>query len=94
MAESEFQFAQSIKEIALPKPQFGRRLRPVVLMMTVPLLLVGGAVWYNRSTEHIVPTDNSYLQRDKVSVNPQGAGEIFEVPAHENQHVNDIDASK
>ncbi len=94
MAESEFQFAQSIKEIAPPKPQFGQTLRPIGLMLTVPLLLVRGAVWYNPSTEQIVSTDNSYVQQDKASVWPRVTGETSEVLAHENQHVNVIDASK
>ena len=88
MAESDFQFAQAVEEAAPPKPRYGRRLRRIGLMLTVPLLLIGGAVWYYRSIEYIVSTDNAYVQQDKVSVSPQVTGEISEVLAHEDQHVN------
>ena len=56
-------------------------------MLSLPLLLIGGAVWYYRSTEHLISTDNAYVQQDKVSVGPQLTGEIAEVLVHENQQV-------
>lgn len=91
MAESDFQFEQPVEEIASPKPRSGRRLGRIGLMLLVPLLLIGGAVLYYRSTEHIISTDNAYVQQDKVSVSPQLTGEIADVLVHENQQVKSGD---
>lgn len=63
------------------------RWRRVALMASLPLLLIGGAIAYYKSTEHIVATDNAYVQQDKVSVSALVTGEIIEVLVRENQQV-------
>lgn len=56
-------------------------------MLSVPLLLSGGAVWYYIVNDHYVSTDNAYVRQDKVSVSAQVTGEIVEVAVRENQQV-------
>jgi membrane fusion protein (multidrug efflux system) len=92
MAEGDPEFAQPVVEVGRPKRNRGKRFGRIALMLSVPLLLIGGAVWYYRSTQHLVSTDNAYVQQDKVSVSPQVTGEISEVLVHENQRVNAGDA--
>ncbi len=87
MAESDPHFDVASMELAPPKPSLAARIRKYVLMASLPLLLIGGAVYYYRSTENIISTDNAYVQQDKVSVSPQVTGEIAEVLVHENQTV-------
>ena len=86
MAESDPQFPLT-SELVAPRRSRAARLRRLAVMLSVPLLLIGGAVWYYRSTENIISTDNAYVQQDKVSVSPQLTGEISEVLVRENQQV-------
>jgi membrane fusion protein, multidrug efflux system len=88
MAEGDPMFAAEALEITASKPSLGARIRKIGLMASVPLLLIGGAVYYYRSTENIISTDNAYVQQDKVSVSPQVAGDIAEVLVRENQQVS------
>ncbi len=86
MAESDVNF-ETPAEIALPvKSGFGRVGR-IALMVSLPLLLAVGATVYYVSTDHIIGTDNAYVQQDKVSVSSQISGEIVEVLVRENQQV-------
>ncbi len=86
MAESDQKF--DVVEADEAKPaRVGGRWRRVLLMASLPLLLIAGAVAYYKSTEHLVSTDNAYVQQDKVSVSAQVTGEIVEVLARENQQV-------
>ena len=87
MAESDPQFPLTSEELVAPRRSRAARLRRLAVMLSVPLLLIGGAVWYYRSTENIISTDNAYVQQDKVSVSPQLTGEISEVLVRENQQV-------
>ena len=87
MAESDTQFPLTSEELVVPRRSRAVRLRRLGVMLSLPLLLIGGAVWYYRSTENIISTDNAYVQQDKVSVSPQLTGEIAEVLVHENQQV-------
>ena len=87
MAESDPQFPLTSEELVAPPRNRMAQLRRIVLMASLPLLLIGGALWYYRSTEHIISTDNAYVQQDKVSVSPQLTGEIAEVLVRENQQV-------
>src|SRR5262249_8287651 len=57
------------------------------LMLSVPLLLFGGAAWYYLANDHYVSTDNAYVRQDKVSVSPQVTGPLVEVGVRENQMV-------
>ncbi len=87
MAESDPQFPVTSKELVAPRRSRAARLRRLAWMLSLPLLLIAFAVWYYRSTEHIISTDNAYVQQDKVSVSPQLTGEIAEVLVRENQQV-------
>ena len=87
MAESDPQFPVTSEELVAPRRSLGTQLRRLGLMLSLPLLLIVGAMWYYKSTEHIISTDNAYVQQDKVSVSPQLTGEIAEVLVHENQQV-------
>ncbi len=87
MAESDPQFPVTSEELVAPRRSRAARLRRLAVMLSLPLLLIAFAVWYYRSTENIISTDNAYVQQDKVSVSPQLTGEIAEVLVHENQQV-------
>ena len=87
MAESDPHFEPPVAEVTIPRPSRWARARRIGLMLSLPLLLIGGALYYYRSTEHIVSTDNAYVQQDKVSVSAQLTGEIAEVLVRENQTV-------
>ena len=88
MAESDPQFPVTSEELVAPRRSRAVRVRRIAAMLSLPLLLIGGGVWYYRSTEHMISTDNAYVQQDKVSVGPQLTGEIAEVLVHENQQIH------
>lgn len=73
--------------IAIDEPKPPSRLRRLGLMISLPLLLVGGGVTYFVLNDHYVSTDNAYLQQDKVSVSAEVGGRIVEVAVKENQTV-------
>jgi membrane fusion protein (multidrug efflux system) len=56
-------------------------------MLLVTLLLIGGVTGYWIATDHIVTTDNAYVQQDKLSVAAEVGGRIVEVRVAENQTV-------
>ena len=87
MAEGDPHFEPPHAELILTRPNRFARARRIALMLSLPLLLIAGAVVYYKSTEHIVSTDNAYVQQDKVSVSAQVTGEIIEVMVRENQQV-------
>ncbi len=87
MAERDPQFEAPVAEVAPPKPRASKRAGRLLLMLSVPVVLIAGAATYYFSTQHIVSTDNAYVQQDKVSVSAQVSGEIVEVLVRENQHV-------
>lgn len=66
-----------------PKRRWGR----LALMLLVPLLVIVAGVYYWRSLQGQVSTDNAYLKQDKVSVSAEVAGRIVEVFVKENQPV-------
>jgi membrane fusion protein, multidrug efflux system len=70
------------------RPTLGRRLGKLLLMLSVPAILIGGATWYYIANDHFVSTDNAYVQQDKVSVSSEVGGRIVFVGVKENQHVN------
>ena len=88
MAESDPQFPVTDADLVAPRPSRASRLRRLGLMLSLPLVLIAGGVYYYHSTENIISTDNAYVQQDKVSVSPQLTGEIAEVLVHENQPVH------
>jgi membrane fusion protein (multidrug efflux system) len=79
----EIEMATPIKE----KRSLARRLGRMLLMLSVPLLLIGGATYYYYANEHYVSTDNAYVQQDKVSISAEISGRIVEVGVRENQTI-------
>jgi membrane fusion protein (multidrug efflux system) len=72
--------------IAAAKP--GRRWLRMIVMLSVPMALVVGAIVYYLANDQYVSTDNAYVHQDKVSVSAEVSGRIIEVKVRENQHVN------
>lgn len=89
MADADPRIADSgidqAAELAPPGPH--RHWRRLALMLSVPLLILIGAVTYWYSLQGKVSTDNAYVRLDKVSVSAQVGGKIVEVLVDENQHV-------
>jgi membrane fusion protein, multidrug efflux system len=84
----EIQAATPVAETpANTKPSLVRRLARWTLMLSLPALLIGGAIWYYKANEHFVSTDNAYVQQDKVSISAEISGRIVAVGVHENQSV-------
>jgi membrane fusion protein (multidrug efflux system) len=84
MAEGDFQFEAAESEAKVSKRG---KLRRVGLMVSVPVILLAGGVWYYIANDHYVSTDNAYIRQDKVSISPQVAGELVQVSVRENQQV-------
>ena len=82
MAEADPQIAVTA-EPTRPKRRWGR----LTLMLSVPLLLLIGAIGYWLSLQGKVTTDNAYVQLDKVSVSAEVGGQIVAVMVRENQQV-------
>jgi membrane fusion protein (multidrug efflux system) len=62
-------------------------MRTIALLVSVPLLLIAGAITYYFMTRHFVSTDNAYVQQDKISVSALVSGNIVDVAVRENQIV-------
>ena len=58
-----------------------------LLLWGLPVAVVAIAVYYYGSAGRYVSTDNAYVQRDRVDVAPQVAGEVRKVLVAENAHV-------
>lgn len=67
---------------------FGRTSLRFLLLVMVPLVALVGAGALYLSGGRYVGTENAYVQADKVSVVPEVAGTILEVPVRENQRVH------
>lgn len=63
------------------------RWRRIALMLIVPLIVIGAALYYWQSLQGLVSTDNAYVQQDKVSVSAQVGGKIISVNVREGQLV-------
>jgi membrane fusion protein (multidrug efflux system) len=63
------------------------RLRRIALMGIVPLLAIGGGLFYWQSLQGKVSTDNAYVQQDKVAVSAEVGGQIVSVAVREGQQV-------
>jgi membrane fusion protein (multidrug efflux system) len=77
-------------ENALPVKEsrnWATTIRKWALMLSVPLLLAGGAYYYYEANDHYVSTDNAYVQQDKVAISAEIGGRIVEVGVKENQQV-------
>lgn len=88
MAEADPKLADqaaSATEPAPPKPK--RAWGRLAMMLSLPLLLLIGGLFYWQSLQGQVSTDNAYVHLDKVSVSALVGGEIAEVFVKENQQV-------
>ena len=63
------------------------RLRRIALMAFVPLLVIGGGLFYWQSLQGKVSTDNAYVQQDKVAVSGEVGGQIVSVAVREGEQV-------
>lgn len=63
------------------------RWRRLAIMALVPLLVISGALYYWRSLQGTVSTENAYVQQDKVSVSAEVGGPIAAVLVREGQQV-------
>ncbi len=63
-----------------------RRTRALLLWGLPLLVVVVGVYWYGSGGRYAT-TDNAYLKQDRVDVTPQISGDVREVRAVENQHV-------
>ncbi len=68
-------------------PKAPSRWRRIALMLIVPLIVIGAALYYWQSLQGKVSTDNAYVQQDKVSVSAQVGGKIISVSVREGQLV-------
>ena len=68
-------------------PKAPSRWRRIALMLIVPLIVIGAALYYWQSLQGKVSTDNAYVQQDKVSVSAQVGGKIISVNVREGQLV-------
>jgi membrane fusion protein (multidrug efflux system) len=85
MADRDPQIA--METLQLVRPRTLSRIRGIALMLSVPLLLAAGLIYYYIANDHYVSTDNAYIRQDKVSVSAEVSGTIIEVAVRENQHV-------
>ncbi|MCE7796901.1 HlyD family secretion protein [Sphingobium sufflavum] len=86
MAESDPHLSAESLMAADPAPRKSRA-RGLALMLSVPVLVIGGAAYWYVANDHYVSTDNAYVHQDKVSVSAEVGGRIVEVRARENQPV-------
>ena len=63
------------------------RMRRLALMALVPLLVIGGGLFYWQSLQGKVSTDNAYVQQDKVAVSAEVGGQIVAIATREGQQV-------
>lgn len=90
MAESDPVFAEqadAAEAAEAARSDGSGKLRRIAIMASVPLLLIGLAIWYYIANDHFISTDNAYVQQNKISVSAQVTGEIVEVAVGENQQV-------
>ncbi len=70
-----------------PREGLSTRMRHIALMLSVPVVMVGGAVIYYVADLRYLTTDNAYVRQDKISVSPQVTGTAVSVDVRENQQV-------
>ena len=89
MAEADPALAEPTAETfgAQSAPVQRRRWGRLVLMLSLPLALLVGGVYYWQSLQGKVTTDNAYLKQDKVGVSAEIVGKIVEVSVREGQLV-------
>jgi membrane fusion protein, multidrug efflux system len=68
-----------------PRPTRRRWVRRALFAL-LPLALIGGAYWYVTGGQ-VMPTDDAYVEADKVGISTDVSGIVKEVGVAENQHV-------
>ena len=90
MAEADPVIAASAEaeatETTAPAPQ-KRRWGRLALMVSIPLLLLVGALLYWMSLQGKVSTDNAYIQQDRVAISAEVGGRIVDVLVGEGDRV-------
>lgn len=76
---------------AVDDPGAQRGWMRLLVTLSVPVLLILGAVIYYLANDQYVSTDNAYVQQDRISIAPEVTGRVLEVAVKENQHVNAAD---
>jgi membrane fusion protein, multidrug efflux system len=61
----------------------------LLLLVVVPVVVTGAAVWIYGSAGRYVETDNAYVQRDRIDVSAQVSGDVKEVHFRENEPVSE-----
>ncbi len=69
------------------RPRYWPKRLRIMAMILVPALLIGGGLWYYISTENYVSTGDAYIAGYRVTISPQVAGRVIEVPVHQNETV-------
>ncbi|HTH28199.1 MAG TPA: HlyD family secretion protein [Sphingobium sp.] len=85
MAERDPRIATELRQPA--RARWMSRAGRIALMLSVPLLIAAGLIYYYIANDHYVSTDNAYIHQDKVSVSAEVGGTIIAVAVRENQHV-------
>ena len=80
--------ATTLEAVATPVAKAPNRLRRIALMGLVPLLAIGGGLFYWQTLQGKVSTDNAYVQQDKVAVSAEVGGQIVAIAVREGQQVS------
>ncbi|MFZ9395468.1 MAG: HlyD family secretion protein [Erythrobacter sp.] len=76
--DAQFETAATAEPQAAPAAPKRRNWPRLALMLSLPLLLLGGGIIYWLSLAGKVSTDNAYVQADKVTVGAEVGGRIVE----------------
>lgn len=88
MAEADPQIAAREAPVASDAPaRTPKRWGRLALMLSLPLALAAGAVFYWQSLQGKVVTDNAYIKQDMVAIGPEVGGRIVEVMVKEDDVV-------
>jgi membrane fusion protein (multidrug efflux system) len=84
LAEPDAATRDAVQDSPVPdKRRWGR----LALMLSLPIALLVGGLFYWQSLQGQVSTDNAYLKQDKVGVSAEIVGKIVEVAVREGQVV-------
>ena len=87
MAEADPALADTAAEAIEASAPRKRRWGRLALMLSLPLALLVGGLFYWQSLQGKVSTDNAYLKQDKVGVSAEIVGKVVEVNVREGQLV-------
>ena len=87
MAEADLPAGRTASPVVIPEVPRARNRWRVPLMLLVPVISVGAALWYWFGSPGEVSTDNAYIKQDVVSIAGEITGLVAQVNVRENQHV-------